>query len=947
MKKRKNIVHYVTRQYMYRNKKRTFTTFIGIVFMVLLMTCVFVGKDTAIQYLQDMASAKLGKWNASVSDVTGKEQEEIQRLPYISSLSSSATLGMSDFTQSSNKERPYLNVKAYETECFDWYNIQTVSGRLPKSPDEIVLSEACLKDGSAVQIGDTIQANFFNRSITGIQKDGTKSTVFPFFQLEIKKGETIVPPQNFFYTSEAMGFQENKEYTDHRQNYTIVGFIQTPNYESDTAAAYTGLTLFDSTGMHTADTINLTMLFDLEAGSFPYKKDLCRIAGEDKVEFNDYVLTFSGNSPDSTLNLLIKLMTVFFVALIVFASVILIYNVFNLSFQERCQYLGMLSSIGATAWQKRDSIYYEAFYLLLPALPFGILSGFGVIYAGMHLLLPYIKKFLYLFGLEEPIPVTLSISGNAIGLTICLSVITVLLSAFLPARKIGKIGAVESIRGNENKKAKPHPINYKAIRRYGPEGLLAGSVLKQQRRKKKGISLSIVIFMVILLVTSFGSKAIHMVAKNKLNGSSASSHIKENEGILTYFPQSSSDLDMLSRKEYLERRRGYDTLIGELSENPYVEHIGRQYEAMFVGEMESAALSKEYWATYYDVVNQYYNGKLSWKTFKQDYQKEGHNPINIVAVDDEMLQDLSEKTGADYECLTTQNRMGAILINSASLSTDAISVWEKHPARYRYYDISQITDRRPGDHFKASFYSDQKEKMEDINFEIAGFATNKQLADFMTVNGHEVWMIVSIETAKKIVKTMGDYEIGQILSESVRIRVEKGHADELDPFYAFSEGDGDILYMGAKTSDMEETMASALVNISDVMLICFVLLTSVICLLNLGNSIGGRMAGRRKEFATLQSVGMTKRQIQKMLLFECAGILAEGLMISAPLSFSLILLIRHVLSNLFGYLYLDLPYSLMLLSIFFTAAAVIMMTLHSYQNRKNQNLLEEIRNESV
>ena len=48
---RKNVVFYVTRQYMKQNKGRTFVTFIGIVFMVILMTGVFIGKDTGIGYL--------------------------------------------------------------------------------------------------------------------------------------------------------------------------------------------------------------------------------------------------------------------------------------------------------------------------------------------------------------------------------------------------------------------------------------------------------------------------------------------------------------------------------------------------------------------------------------------------------------------------------------------------------------------------------------------------------------------------------------------------------------------------------------------------------------------------------------------------------------------------------------------------------------------------------
>ncbi len=58
--KKHNIVHYVTRQYMRLNRKRTFVTFFGITLMVLLMTCVFAGKDTAVNYLLEVASGSEG-----------------------------------------------------------------------------------------------------------------------------------------------------------------------------------------------------------------------------------------------------------------------------------------------------------------------------------------------------------------------------------------------------------------------------------------------------------------------------------------------------------------------------------------------------------------------------------------------------------------------------------------------------------------------------------------------------------------------------------------------------------------------------------------------------------------------------------------------------------------------------------------------------------------------
>ena len=48
----------------------------------------------------------------------------------------------------------------------------------------------------------------------------------------------------------------------------------------------------------------------------------------------------------------------------------------------------MLSSAGATARQKRGSVYYEAFLLLAPSLPFGFLSGLLIVWGGVRILKP-------------------------------------------------------------------------------------------------------------------------------------------------------------------------------------------------------------------------------------------------------------------------------------------------------------------------------------------------------------------------------------------------------------------------------------------------------------------------------------------------------------------------------------------------------------------------------
>lgn len=173
---RGNVVFYVTRQYMKKNRKRTLTAFFGIFFMVMLMTCVFVGKETAFDFLERMAVLDQGKWHVSMYDLQPEEAKEVQEISWVQETARSETLGMADFPESGNESRPYLNIKAYETPEFDWMNIQLKEGRLPENDRELVVSSDALTDGASLKVGDQVEAKFFNRTITA--KD--VSVIFPF-----------------------------------------------------------------------------------------------------------------------------------------------------------------------------------------------------------------------------------------------------------------------------------------------------------------------------------------------------------------------------------------------------------------------------------------------------------------------------------------------------------------------------------------------------------------------------------------------------------------------------------------------------------------------------------------------------------------------------------------------------------------------------------------------
>ena len=929
---RKNIVFYVTRQYMKQNKGRTFTTFAGIVFMVLLMTCVFVGRDTGIQYLEDVASLKDGKWHISMYDITPEDYEKVENMPGIKETACSASYGCTEFEASADADRPYLNLKAYSLLCFDWMNIELAEGRLPENPQEIIVSRSAVEDGSEIAIGDQVEAEFFDRSITGINPE-IKESVFPFQGLSLKYGETKDVTEDFPYWGENEDFRENRTYTGQKETYQVVGIMEPPSYEKMGAAGYTAITLLEDSQTAAMDSFNLSMILYEEQSI----AGLVMFAEEYGYEYdvNNYVLAFNANTTDTTLNMVVQYMTVFFVVLIMAASVLLIYNVFNMSFQERSRYLGMLCSVGATGRQKRSSIFYEAFFLLIFALPAGILLGIGVILLAMAAFRPFIGAFMGSYiGIDSLVaidPSVIRMSWENLSAVLISSIVTVLVSAWLPARKIGKIGPVECIRGNISKKSRQYQMNVPFIHAFGAEGMLAKNMLLRRNKKARSVGAAAAVFMVVLIVTIFGSDAIHRIISVKIEQAEMSLNPERYDYVLY-----SGESKFKALKEEVVKDRG-------------VEYAVEWRDGMFVGQVPVEAYGREYWDSLHSIYNLYYHRELSEKEFREEsvFREGSGMAVNVLSVDQDTMREMAGKTGADPEKLLDPEQLSAIVLSTGSLSTSSYRISELQPERYRLFRISRMTDLKEGDTIPLSLYSPSKEKEIEMPLEIAGFADAKQLQDYVDFsNNHYMWLIVN-ETAgsrmAEILRTEG--YAGGPMDPMLLIRMNGEPTDIIDRLQQASEQDEAIF--GITETGFQLTLVSAISGIVDVMLASFVALTSVICLLNLFNSIRGWRLESSQELAVLRSVGMAGGQMKKMLLYECMGIFLWALLLAGVFSGMLIYFVRFGLMSIFGNLELPTPW------IGAAGAAVIVgivltgLALYGFGRERKEDLFEEIRRETV
>lgn len=927
----RKIVYHVTRQYMKKNKRRTFTTFLGIVFMVMLMTCVFVGKDTGVAYLEDMAAANDGKWHAIVYQADKRDYEEIKGIKQVKETSLSAEYHYTDFAQSGNPDRPYLQIKAYGTKNFDWMNIELTEGRLPEKTGEIILSEDVLTDGAKVTIGDTVSASYFKRMLQRYSAEGM--TVFSANNFVLNGNEVKEAPQGFPHFAENDIFFETKAATGQEATYTVVGFMERPDFEKEGAGAYTALTYLNENTV--PETFNVSVLLNVKHTGDALDK-LQKIAGDWKnLETNTTLLALSGNSTDTTINLAVNVMSVFFIVLIMAASVVLIYNVFNMSFDERSKYLGMLSSIGATGKQKRSSVYYEAFSLLLPALPTGFLLGLGVVKAGMLALKPHIDQMLSAEFVARLTDVRLEVSVWGVLATILVSAGTVGVSAFLPARKISKVGPMECVRGNVERKHKNYGMNRRAIRLFGGEGMLAANSLQREKKKTKGLIGAATVFMVILIVISFGTETVTEMVDNLL------------EGKFTFAYRADFDYEVSSGM-FDEDGLAYKTFLTGVTEQPDVEKAVEWGYSLGSAAILKSAYSEEYWKAYRTILNQY---GITEAEYKELQSWSEHKEIHMLAVDAETMAKLVKRAGAQELYEAEVKCPPVLVVKECELSTQNTSYGEERRADYKFRKVENAASLQCGEvtEIQLGAYDGEGNPLEaEFPVTVAGVVDEEMLKDVVEFHSECMWMIMGPEVAEKIDAAVFGDKTGSLFRWDCMIKLRR-HDGEFGKYLAEESRNtepgelsfyrNEIITMG----DMKGAMNSAI----RILLTCFVILTSVICMLNLYNSVRGRISGKRKEFAILRSVGMTEHQIYKMLCLEAGGILLRSVIITVLVSTPLVLFVDRMILQLWGNVGVGFPWSVYALAIVLGAAAIFGMTLFSYRLEKKENILVDIRTESV
>lgn len=194
-------------------------------------------------------------------------------------------------------------------------------------------------------------------------------------------------------------------------------------------------------------------------------------------------------------------MFIIIMAMASMSLVVIIHNAFAVSMNARVRQFGIFSSIGATPRQIRTCLLQEAAALCAVPVIAGNLLGIAGAMGLLHMTNVLLAggaagRHKAVFGVH---PLVLA---GALGVT----VVTIWISAWLPAKKLSRLTPLEAIRSTDElqlKRRKNSPI---LARLFGVEGELAGNALKAQKKALRTASFSLALaFMAYTMMQCFFS----------------------------------------------------------------------------------------------------------------------------------------------------------------------------------------------------------------------------------------------------------------------------------------------------------------------------------------------------------------------------------------------------------------------------------------------------------
>lgn len=169
----------------------------------------------------------------------------------------------------------------------------------------------------------------------------------------------------------------------------------------------------------------------------------------DDMSASNYILCAENEITVQSIDPLMAVAVIGFVLLFMVCGYLLIYNIFDISVMQDVRQYGLLRTIGCSTRQIKRLVNRQAVWLTVIGLPIGLVAGF----LASWVLLPVVTEFLRTnyWNVTE-----VSVSPLIFVIAALFTILTVFISTRKPAKKAAKVSPLEAIRytGQENIKKK-------------------------------------------------------------------------------------------------------------------------------------------------------------------------------------------------------------------------------------------------------------------------------------------------------------------------------------------------------------------------------------------------------------------------------------------------------------------------------------------------------------
>ncbi|MCI2057725.1 MAG: FtsX-like permease family protein [Oscillibacter sp.] len=549
-------------------------------------------------------------------------------------------------------------------------------------------------------------------------------------------------------------------------------------------------------------------------------------------------------------------------ALIMLTGYLIIYNIFQISVAGDIRFYGLLKTIGTTPRQLRAVIHRQALTLSAAGIPIGLALG----WLTGRALVPAVLRTLDTYtGVSASVNPLIFLSAAAF------SLLTVLISCARPGRMAGRVSPVEAVRWTEGG-AKPAKTAAARRSRRASPARMALANLGRSRKRTVLVVLSLSLAVALLEITCIFTGGFDM---DKYTGHfTASDFVLGSAG---YFRHSGSfDADKAVPQ----------SAIDAVEEQGGITKSGRIYG--FTGSADTLVTKQQFQSTLPDWLSEDDREQMTRQAkqnngcYSQSLQLYGmeNAPLDRLRVVEGSLADLKD---------SGKNAIAAVYWTDDYDKPKTHTNWVKvgDQITVRYVDEVEYRSRETGKRIADPDQTDESctvevTKSHTATYTVAALVTVPNAMNYRYYGSPEFVLNAGVFQRDTHTSNIMTYLFDTKKSADAPMeQFLKNYTQTVNPLLDY---------------ESKATYAAQFNGFRSMFLLVGGALSGVITLvgvLNFFNAVLTSIFTRRREFAMLQAVGMTGRQLKTMLVWE--GVLYA--LLSGGLSLALSLLLGPLLGK--------------------------------------------------